>query len=124
MRLGIRSMTAAVVLAAALASTASAQAQVPSAQDRADAKRFARAYWSDRGFETTCFGVRVAMRPMWHRGVRDALGYVRSGRCTIWLNSRFDWSYSPGAGHSATWWKTCRVMIHEFGWSSPALVDI
>ena len=117
MRLLVRSIIvpAVLLLTAALAPSAWAQGDVPTAQDRVDAKAFARDYWLDRGYETTCYGVRVATRPMWHRNVRDALGYVRTGHCTIWLNSRFDWSYSTGFGHHASWWKTCRVVIHEFG---------
>lgn len=105
----------AALIAAASVPASTAHASAPPAQDRADAKQFARDYWRDHGYETTCVRIRVATRPMWHRNVRDALGYVRNGRCTIWLNSSADWSYSAGAGHHDPWWRTCRVMIHEFG---------
>jgi hypothetical protein len=122
-RLKFPALIAAVAACVAVAApVSSAHATTPNANDRYAAKVFARDYWRARGYETTCYGVRVRLRPMSERRVYDALGYVRRGRCTIWLNSLVDWSTNPKPGlrrgdwHGyRSWWKTCRVMIHEFG---------
>jgi hypothetical protein len=50
----------ALVASAVLAAPTPTDATVPSWQDRADAKRFARAYWADEyGAYTYCSGVRM-----------------------------------------------------------------
>jgi hypothetical protein len=85
-----------------------AQAGVPSTSDRADAKRFARMYWEERGYITDRWRVRAVVS----RLPRNVNGGVYLGTCTIRLNRDTDWSHR---GQRDTWWQVCHTMIHEYG---------
>ena len=93
----------------ALAVPALASANVPSYQDRADAKTFARAYWNGRG-ETymPCASrpVELKFEPIHTPG---NLGFVNMAStwnaCTIHMNSRQSWNWS----------KLCTIVTHEYG---------
>jgi hypothetical protein len=100
---------AALAALAALAVPGVAQAAVPRATDRADAKRFARDYWEDRGYYAPCSGVRVRVT---HLGRNTMGGVARRGACTIWLNRDVDWTHR---GKRAAWWQVCATVIHEYG---------
>jgi hypothetical protein len=90
-----------------LAAPAAAEAWTPSKQDRLDAKRFARAYWADRGKYVNCSGVRLVWVP--GSEFRRVLGpgvlaWAPPG-CTIFYNQATGWS----------WRKLCSVTLHEYG---------
>jgi hypothetical protein len=96
-------IVAAVVSVTALAAPAVVSADVPSYVDRADAKRFARAYWEDeRGLFAPCYRVNLNFHPIHRPGV---FGYVRMGSCTVHMNSRERWNWS----------KLCTTVTHEYG---------
>jgi hypothetical protein len=106
----LHAIVVAVCVAAPLAVPTFAQATVPSAQIRADAKRFARDYWEERGRYAPCYGVRIRMA---HAGP-NSLGFVRrrSRPCTIFLNRDNDWG---NGGTQRMWWSVCATVIHEWG---------
>jgi hypothetical protein len=94
----------AVVLAAPAVAPSDAEANYPSRSQIADAKWMARDYWVGyRGFNPPCYGVGIRFERMYGGTLGAA---VRRG-CTIWLNSRADWSNS--------WHRLCWTMIHEYG---------
>jgi hypothetical protein len=98
----------ALCVVASAATPAVAHAGVPHYQDRADAKRYARAYWENRGYYTDCWRVRVRVE----RLPRSENGRVYLGTCTIFLNRRTDWS---AGGQRDPWWQVCHTMTHEYG---------
>lgn len=104
-----------VLALVAFAAPAAADASVPSWQDRADAKRFARAYWADEyGAYTYCSGVRMRWRNYQEDGhVRRNLAY-QSG-CTLTFNKRIKWGRIPDSGWGDDWWRLCITAIHEYG---------
>ena len=101
----------AVVLGCLIAVLAAgvAQAGVPSAADRADAKRFARQYWEDRGYYAPCYGVAIRVGRI-GRNLGAVFPYSRP--CTIWLSREADWT---DGGTLDAWWKVCAIVIHEYG---------
>src|SRR4051812_6529918 len=101
----------AFAVVASVVAPAVAPASAPNYQTRADAKRFARAYWEgERGRYTDCFHVRIrVVRTDW-----NTMGYVDQlyRPCTINLNRRIDWT---ARGQRDAWWQVCDTLIHEWG---------
>jgi hypothetical protein len=104
----------ALVASAVLAAPTTTDATVPSRQDRADAKRFARAYWADEyGAHTYCSGVRLRWRNYHEDGhVRRNLAY-QSG-CTLTFNKQIQWGRIPDYGWRDDWWRLCITAIDEY----------
>jgi hypothetical protein len=112
----VRKGLAAIAAAGLLALPAAAAAFVPPQSERADAKRFARAWWAERGHTPACH--RVGFR--WRRLPRDIVAAVPdykdgSSKCVIVFNSRIDWEWNQNWGGAYMWWRLCRVAIHEWG---------
>jgi hypothetical protein len=104
-----RRLAIAFALTTSLVTPAVARANVPSYQNRTDAKRFARNYWERRGYYAPCTGVRVRVAALPHNTVGE---YRPWNPCTIYLSSTFDWTHG---GRRDGWWQVCATTIHEYG---------
>ena len=98
-----------------LLAPATAQAGIPSVQDRYDAKAFARQYWANEwGARTYCPGVTLRFIGQWR--MRGSLAYVAYAKpCTIVFNKSIRWGKVPGYGWADDWWRFCVTLMHEYG---------
>jgi hypothetical protein len=87
-----KGLAAAIAAAGLLALPVAADAFVPPELERADAKRFARAWWAERGRTPACYRVGFRWRAL-PRGIVAAVPCCRDGssKCVIVFNSRIDW---------------------------------
>jgi hypothetical protein len=116
-RADLRRVAAVSAFVAVLLLPASAEASIPSYQDRLDAKRWARDWWASE-YEhgvTSCYGVRFRFRSYYaDPHIRYRLAYQHG--CTITFNKRINWAWAPDYGHiGEKWWRFCMVAIHEYG---------
>jgi hypothetical protein len=83
-----------------------ARANVPSYEQRHDAKAFAQWYWRDyRGLDNPCpYGVKLRFERMPAR-MAGVLGFHRGYSCTIHLDVRRNW----------WWYRLCGLVTHEMG---------
>jgi hypothetical protein len=96
-----RKIIAALAVAAMLTVPAAASANVPSYQNRADAKQTAYVYWENRGDYVTdvCpYGVELKFERFRHKPGVYGFVYMDDGygnsSCTIHMNSGVQWNWS------------------------------
>jgi hypothetical protein len=104
----VRTGLTLIAAVGALCLPAAAEGVVPPKHQRANAKKFARAYWAERGQWTHCSGVRFRFRPFY--GV-----LAGAAGCTVTFNQRVTWNRIPGWGWNDDWWRLCLTAIHEYG---------